>query len=71
MDVRTPETWMEILGDLPSPEGMVPEEIMANRVLGDLIGYRHSLKDRVHDARQLAAAMQAYARMMFDAGVRP
>lgn len=68
---RPIEQWMQILGDLPSPEGENSEVIMANRIFGDLTGYRDNSSHKSEDAKQLANAMIAYGRMMFDAGVRP
>lgn len=78
---RPVEQWLEILGALPSPEGVSTEKIMGRRIIGDLTGYsfpsgnaqtrarREGAADR--DAQEIANAMTAYARMMFDAGVRP
>ena len=71
LTVRPIEQWTEILGKLPSPEGQNSERLVADRIIGDLVGYRHSSKQRQRDAAEIANAMQAYARMMFDAGVRP
>lgn len=71
MDPRPVEQWVKILGDIPSPMGQHMERDMADRILGDIVNYRHKAKTRSRDAAELANAMQAYARMMFDAGVRP
>jgi hypothetical protein len=71
MDPRPIDQWTEILGKLPAPEGVVPEMIMARRILGDLVGYAHRKFTILRDSEELAHAMIAYARMMFDAGVRP
>jgi hypothetical protein len=71
MEPRPIEDWQKILGDLPAPEGENMETIMGNRILGDMVGYRHGSRDRLRDAEEVGRAMVAYARMMFDAGVRP
>jgi hypothetical protein len=65
------DTWKTILGELASPEGQHMEDIMANRIIGDLIGYRHNSSFRKHDVRQLANALQAYARLLHEHGVTP
>lgn len=81
MDPRPVDQWQKILGDLPSPNGVNSEQVMARRIIGDLVGYSHPSgkpatrarrqRDAERDAAELANAMTAYARMMFDAGVRP
>ena len=69
--IRTVENWMKVLGDLPAPEGQNTEQLMAFRIMGDLTGYRDHAGHKDWDAVQLANALVAYARMMFDAKVRP
>jgi hypothetical protein len=81
MEARPIEQWQQILGDVPCPNGFNMEKAMARRVIGDLVGYNHPSgsvstrrrrqQDAERDAAELANAMTAYARMMFDAGVRP
>jgi hypothetical protein len=81
MDPRPIEQWQKILGDLPAPNGENAEYIMAQRIIGDFVGYEHPGGNartrerrtaiRQRDAQELAHALQAYGRMMFDAGVRP
>jgi hypothetical protein len=66
---RPIEQWVEILAALPAPHSA--ELAVAERVLGDLAGYRQNSRWRADDAEQIAAAMQAYARLCFDAGFRP
>jgi hypothetical protein len=63
MDVRTVEQWKQVLERLPSPGGTPVEQVAANRVLGDLVGYRHSSRDRKRDVEELANAMQAWVEM--------
>ena len=64
---RTVEQWIEIFGKLPAPGSA--EEAMAQRILADMWGYRHSSKHRAGDAQGLANALIAYARMLQKAGV--
>lgn len=78
---RPAEQWDEIFKKLPAPNGLNSDVLCAERVLGDLDGYNHpsgnmttrkkrqAAKDR--DSKELANAMLAFARMYFDAGVRP
>ena len=80
-DPRPIEQWSEILGNILAPEGQNTDKLCAFRVLGDIEGYQHPsgneatrkhrvrIKDR--DSQELANAMIAFARMYFDAGVRP
>ena len=69
--VLSPEMWEQILGGLPSPNGVSIEEIMAHRVLVSLDGYRDLPHFRGLDAKTLANAMVAYGRMMHDHKLRP
>ena len=81
MDPHTIEQWMTILGRLPAPTGRTVEEIMAERILGDILGYQHPsggantyrrrslIKDR--DVKELANALTAYAKMLAEYGVKP
>jgi len=81
VDPRPAEQWDQIFAKLPSPAGMNSDQICAERVLGDLIGYTHpsgsektrrrrqAIKNR--DSIELRNAMIAFARMYIDAGVRP
>lgn len=81
MDPRPIDQWSEIFGKLSAPNGESAELICANRVIGDLIGYIHPSGNnetrkrregiRFRDANELKNAMIAFARMYFDAGVRP
>jgi hypothetical protein len=77
MDPRPAEQWDQIFAKLPAPAGLDSDYLCAERVLGDLIGYRPSgpIKRRVafktRDATELKNAMLAFARMYYDAGVRP
>jgi hypothetical protein len=64
------ETWVEILSKLDATHCSA-EAAAATRIIGDLIGYRHTSKNRARDEQELANAMQAYARMCVDAGLRP
>ena len=67
---RTIENWMEIFGKLPSPLTESAEYSIAQRVIGDLAGYRHTSKWRGDDAKGLANAMIAYARMCQEANLK-
>lgn len=82
MDARPVEQWEQIFAKLPAPEGFNSDVLCAARVLGDIQGYSlpalarifatgrvQAVKDR--DAQELANAMLAFARMYYDAGVRP
>jgi hypothetical protein len=66
MQPRSVEQWKEILSSLPAPGS--PELAMADRVLGDLVGYRHHSSQRNRDAAELANAMLAYFQMLKEAG---
>lgn len=81
LDPRPVEQWETILGRLPALEGVNSDKICAERILGDIEGYQHptgnertrkrrqAVKDR--DVTELRNAMLAFARMYYDAGVRP
>lgn len=81
LEPRPIEQWEQIFAKLPAPEGVNADVLCAHRALGDLVGYEHptgtertrkrrqEAKDR--DAVELSRAMIAFARMYFDAGVRP
>jgi len=81
MDARPVEQWIEIFGKIPAPNGVDADKLIAERVIGDLVGYEHPSgnfktrerrqyrKDR--DAQELRNAMIAFARMYYDTGVRP
>ena len=81
MDPHSIENWEKILGQVPCPEGTNADLLCARRVIGDLIGYQHpggnqqTYKRRLgvknRDAEELKNAMIAFARMYFDAKVRP
>lgn len=81
MDARPVEQWTEIFGKLPAPNGVDADKLMAERVIGDLIGYEHPSgsaptrarrqERKTRDAEELRNAMIAFARIYFDAGVRP
>ena len=78
---RPVEQWSEILGRIPAPEGVNTDKLCAFRVLGDIEGYQHPsgsdatrkrrFRTMDRDSQELANAMIAFARMYFDAGVRP
>lgn len=65
---RTVAEWTEIFGKTPSPGS--PEEAIASRVIGDLWGYRHASKHRAQDVKSLAAAFEAYAKLIQEHGVK-
>jgi hypothetical protein len=81
MDPRPTDQWEQIFARLPAPNGLNSDAICAERVLGDIEGYQHPtgtentrkrrqrVKDR--DVTELSRAMIAFARMYYDAGVRP
>ena len=60
--------WTEIFGRLDATHRSA-ESAIADRIIADLFGYQHRSKYRPHDAEQLATALQAYAKMLQDAGV--
>lgn len=71
MDVRPVDQWMQIFERLPASDIRIPvEEFVANRIIGDLVGYRHNSKDRQHDVSELTNAMIAYARLLDKHGVK-
>lgn len=69
MEAHSIDTWMTILSNVPAPDNA--EHAAANRIIGDLVGYRHSSRYRARDIEELANAMQAYARMCAAAGWKP
>ena len=69
MEQHSVDVWGEILGMLGAPAESAPEYICAQRILGDLVGYQHRNRHRDRDARELANALEAYAKMLQDAGV--
>lgn len=66
---RTVDQWLEIFAKLPAPNSA--EEAIAQRVIGDLWGYRHNSQHRPGDAQGLAQAFIAYARLLQQHGVAP
>lgn len=60
--VRPVAQWVEIYRKTPAPESA--EKAIANRIIGDLIGYRHKSRHRDRDADELANALQAYAYLL-------
>jgi hypothetical protein len=66
---RTVEQWKAIYGPLNAPASS--ELAIAQRILGDLIGYRASSTHRYEDAQQLANALAAYAKLLHEHGVTP
>lgn len=81
MDPRPVEQWIEIFSKLPAPAGMNSDRICAERVIGDFVGYTHPSgseatrkrrqANKNRDSIELKNAMIAFARMYYDAGVRP
>jgi hypothetical protein len=63
LDPRTVDTWRTVIERLPQPDGVSHYEVIAQRILGDLIGYRWRSKNRVRDARELAAALEALVQL--------
>lgn len=63
IETRSVEDWTKLLGALPSPDGVPVEEVVANRILSDLIGYRGASPRRREDIKQLATALVAFAKM--------
>lgn len=70
METYSIDDWMIILGRQDATHSSA-EIAAANRIIGDLVGYQRSSRHRQRDAKELANAMQAYARMCIDAGLRP
>lgn len=68
MEPRSVEQWMEIMRRMDVPAQARPEAAVADRILGDLVGYSHRSKNRTRDGGELANAMLAYARLMKEAG---
>lgn len=61
--VRTPEEWVEVMtrmGKDASPT------FLGNRVLGDLVGYRHASKFRQEDAENIGNALLGFMKMKKD-----
>lgn len=72
MDERTIEQWTQVFEKLPAGDiSIPPEQYVANRIIGDLVGYRHASKDRQRDVRELANAITAYAKLLDQHGVKP
>lgn len=68
--VRSIDQWADIFRSLPTSMADPAEVAVAHRIFGDLLGYRDSSKHRREDAMQLSNAMQAYARIVQEAGVK-
>lgn len=69
--IRTIEDWKKIFAGLPSREAaLAPERVIADRIISDLLGYRHRSKDREIDAQNIANALQAYFNMCQKYGVQ-
>lgn len=60
MSARTPQEWRAVFAKTPGHS----DADLANRVLADLIGYRHSSKHRKDDAQNVLAAMRAFGEIM-------
>jgi hypothetical protein len=81
MDARPVEQWEQIYAKLPAPNGVDGDKIIAERIIGDLIGYEQPSGNaatrarrqarKTHDVEELANALKAYARLYIDHGVRP
>jgi hypothetical protein len=65
MDPHSVATWITIINKLPSPLLETVEQTIANRILGDMVGYRHNSQWRKRDIDELANAIQA-ARVILD-----
>lgn len=65
---RSIAEWEKIFGTLDATN-CGPEDAIANRILGDLVGYRTNSQHRQADARQLANALQAYFNVCRDCGL--
>lgn len=68
--LRTIDNWIEVFGKLPSPSTETAEQTIASFILGDLVGYRDNSSHRNSDVAELANALQAYARMVQQHGVK-
>ena len=61
--------WAEILGNC-NATNCGSAQAAANRILGDLVGYRHTSQHRAADIEQLANALEAYALLVQRAGLK-
>lgn len=69
MNPRPIEQWTEIFSRLDATT-VSAEQAIANRILGDLSGYRINSQHRARDNMDLANALQAYARLVQEAGLK-
>jgi len=65
---HTVEKWKDIFSVLPAPHSA--EEAIAQRIIGDMVGYKHNSKYRSDDAKSLANALVAYAQLLQEYGVK-
>jgi len=63
LDPRPVATWRTVIERLPQPDGVSHYEVIAQRILGDLVAYRWRDKARVRDGKELAAALEALVQM--------
>jgi hypothetical protein len=63
LDPRPVATWRAVIERLPQPDDVSHYEVIAQRILGDLAGYRYESKWRRRDAAELAAALEALVQM--------
>lgn len=71
MQARSIADWTAIFPKLASPADQSVEQTIANRIIADLVGYKHNSQHRRVDIDSLANALIVYAKMLADAGVRP
>lgn len=60
----TKEEWMKMFREIPSPEGVPTETLIASRILGEMAGYTCTSRHREMDIKKLGAALEAYAHIM-------
>ncbi len=64
MEMRSVAEWMEILKRVPAPNDQLVEEVISNRILSDVKGYRQNSIHRIDDAKNLGNALEAYHQIL-------
>lgn len=69
MAARSIGEWIDVIGNADATNYEGDASAAARRILADLMGYRISDKHHANDVKELANAIQAYAKMINDAGI--
>jgi len=69
IDRWTFKAWLWVMGKLDATQ-QSSEAAIADFILGNLIGYRANSSQRPNDKAFVVTAIQAYAKLIQDAGVK-